>query len=57
MTNQEHLGVTYIFLNVDPSPRMLIQNQCPFPLLLKETVKGGTPGSNFISSSLVPDSV
>uniref|UniRef100_H2TTT5 Vacuolar protein sorting 13 homolog B n=1 Tax=Takifugu rubripes TaxID=31033 RepID=H2TTT5_TAKRU len=39
LTHQEHLGVTYIFLNVDPSPRMLIQNQCPIPLLLKETVK------------------
>uniref|UniRef100_H3D702 Vacuolar protein sorting 13 homolog B n=1 Tax=Tetraodon nigroviridis TaxID=99883 RepID=H3D702_TETNG len=39
LTHQEHLGVTYVFLNVDPSPRMLIQNQCPISLLLKETVK------------------
>lgn len=41
LTHQEHLGVTYIFLNEDPSPRMLIHNQCPVPLLLKEAVKGG----------------
>lgn len=35
--------MTYIILNEDPSPRMLIHNKCPIPLLLKETVKGGTP--------------
>lgn len=40
MTYQEHFGVTYIILNEDPSPRMLIHNKCPIPLLLKETVKG-----------------
>lgn len=40
LTYQEHLGVTYIILNEDPSPRMLIHNKCPIPLLLKETVKG-----------------
>lgn len=40
LTYQEHLGVTYIILNVDPSPRMLIHNKCPIPLLLKETMKG-----------------
>ncbi|XP_041797507.1 vacuolar protein sorting-associated protein 13B-like isoform X1 [Chelmon rostratus] len=39
LTYQEHLGVTYIILNEDPSPRMLIHNKCPIPLLLKETVK------------------
>ncbi|KAI3361490.1 hypothetical protein L3Q82_013637 [Scortum barcoo] len=39
MTYQEHLGVTYIILNEDPCPRMLIHNQCPIPLLLKENVK------------------
>lgn len=40
MTLQEHMGVTYIILNEDSSPRMLIHNKCPVPLLLKETVKG-----------------
>lgn len=40
MTYQEHFGVTYIILNEDPSPRMLIYNKCPIPLLIKETVKG-----------------
>ena len=40
LTYQEHLGVTYIILNEDPCPRMLIHNKCPIPLLLKETVKG-----------------
>ncbi|XP_035483199.2 vacuolar protein sorting-associated protein 13B-like isoform X12 [Scophthalmus maximus] len=39
LTYQEHLGVTYIILNEDPCPRMLIDNKCPVPLLLKETVK------------------
>ncbi|XP_074538884.1 intermembrane lipid transfer protein VPS13B isoform X2 [Halichoeres trimaculatus] len=39
LTYQEHLGVTYIILNEDPSPRMLIHNRCPIPLLLKENVK------------------
>uniref|UniRef100_A0A3Q2W0H5 Vacuolar protein sorting 13 homolog B n=1 Tax=Haplochromis burtoni TaxID=8153 RepID=A0A3Q2W0H5_HAPBU len=36
---QEHLGVTYITLNEDPCPRMLIHNKCPIPLLLKENIK------------------
>lgn len=40
MTLQEHMGVTYIILNEDRSPRMLIHNKCPVPLLLKETAKG-----------------
>lgn len=40
MTYQEHLGVTYIILNEDPCPRMLVHNKCPIPLLLKENVKG-----------------
>ncbi|XP_078143289.1 intermembrane lipid transfer protein VPS13B isoform X3 [Centroberyx gerrardi] len=39
LTYQEHLGVTYITLNEDPCPRMLIHNKCPIPLLLKERVK------------------
>lgn len=41
LTYQEHLGVTYITLNEDPCPRMLIHNKCPIPLLFKENVKGG----------------
>lgn len=57
LTYQEHLGVTYIILNLDPSPRMLIHNKCPFPLLLKETVKGkkgktGLISSHYLSSPL-----
>lgn len=40
MTYQEHLGVTYITLNEDSCPRMLIHNKCPVPLLFKENVKG-----------------
>lgn len=40
LTYQEHLGVTYIILNEDPCPRMVIHNKCPIPLMLKETVKG-----------------
>ncbi|KAM7420184.1 hypothetical protein PAMA_014745 [Pampus argenteus] len=39
LTYQEHLGVTYITLNEDPCPRMLIHNKCPIPLLLKENVQ------------------
>uniref|UniRef100_A0A3P9JC91 Vacuolar protein sorting 13 homolog B n=1 Tax=Oryzias latipes TaxID=8090 RepID=A0A3P9JC91_ORYLA len=38
-TYQEHLGVTYITLNEDPCPRMLIQNRCPVHLLFRENVK------------------
>lgn len=40
MTYHEHLGVTYITLNEDPCPRLLIHNKCPISLLLKETLKG-----------------
>ncbi|XP_028325510.1 vacuolar protein sorting-associated protein 13B isoform X2 [Gouania willdenowi] len=39
LTYQEHLGVTYIILNDDPCPRMIIHNKCPIPLLLKENIK------------------
>ncbi|KAK2844124.1 hypothetical protein Q5P01_010783 [Channa striata] len=39
LTYHEHLGVTYITLNEDPCPRMLIHNKCPIPLLLKEDIK------------------
>lgn len=40
LTYQEHLGVTYITLNEDPCPPMLVHNKCPIQLLLKENVKG-----------------
>nr|XP_061789029.1 intermembrane lipid transfer protein VPS13B-like [Nerophis lumbriciformis] len=36
---QEHLGVTYITLNEDPCPPMLVHNKCPVQILLKENVK------------------
>ncbi|XP_077430988.1 intermembrane lipid transfer protein VPS13B isoform X2 [Vanacampus margaritifer] len=39
LTYQEHLGVTYITLNEDPCPPMLVHNKCPIQLLLKENVK------------------
>ncbi|XP_051922637.1 intermembrane lipid transfer protein VPS13B-like isoform X3 [Hippocampus zosterae] len=39
LTYQEHLGVTYITLNEDPCPPMLVHNNCPIQLLLKENVK------------------
>ncbi|XP_054637998.1 intermembrane lipid transfer protein VPS13B-like isoform X1 [Dunckerocampus dactyliophorus] len=39
LTYQEHLGVTFITLNEDPCPRMLVHNKCPIPLILKENVK------------------
>ncbi|XP_029927475.1 vacuolar protein sorting-associated protein 13B isoform X3 [Myripristis murdjan] len=39
LTYQEHLGVTYITLNEDPCPRMVVHNKCPIPLLLKENVR------------------
>lgn len=54
LTYQEHLGVTYIILNADPSPRMLIHNKCPIPLLLKETVKGNTAQTAPVSSHPIP---
>ncbi|XP_061632294.1 intermembrane lipid transfer protein VPS13B-like isoform X2 [Phyllopteryx taeniolatus] len=38
LTYQEHLGVTYITLNEDPCPPMLVHNKCPFQLVLKENV-------------------
>ncbi|XP_049585798.1 intermembrane lipid transfer protein VPS13B isoform X1 [Syngnathus scovelli] len=39
LTYQEHLGVTYMTLNEDPCPPMLVHNKCPVQLLLKENVK------------------
>uniref|UniRef100_A0A3B3X5Y6 Vacuolar protein sorting 13 homolog B n=1 Tax=Poecilia mexicana TaxID=48701 RepID=A0A3B3X5Y6_9TELE len=55
LTYQEHLGVTYITLNKDPCPRMLIENRCPVPLLLKENVKE-TPRSEVFCRPLPADS-
>uniref|UniRef100_A0AAZ3SCT8 Vacuolar protein sorting 13 homolog B n=1 Tax=Oncorhynchus tshawytscha TaxID=74940 RepID=A0AAZ3SCT8_ONCTS len=40
MTYQEHLGVTYVTLNEDPCPHMVIHNQTPLSMLLRENVKG-----------------
>ncbi|XP_074741394.1 intermembrane lipid transfer protein VPS13B isoform X5 [Strix uralensis] len=39
LTYQEHLGVTYITLTEDPSPRIIIHNRCSVPLLVKENFK------------------
>ncbi|XP_077207934.1 intermembrane lipid transfer protein VPS13B isoform X2 [Paroedura picta] len=39
LTYQEHLGVTYLTLSEDPSPRIIIHNRCPISLLLKENIK------------------
>ncbi|KAM4581445.1 intermembrane lipid transfer protein VPS13B isoform 3-T3 [Odontesthes bonariensis] len=54
LTYQEHLGVTYITLNEDPCPRMLIHNKCPVPLLLKENVKE-TPRTEVYCRPLPPN--
>nr|XP_033789038.1 vacuolar protein sorting-associated protein 13B isoform X2 [Geotrypetes seraphini] len=39
LTYQEYLGVTYLTLTEDPSPRIIIHNRCPVPLLMKENIK------------------
>ncbi|NWU94415.1 VP13B protein, partial [Upupa epops] len=39
LTYQEYLGVTYLTLTEDPSPRMIIHNRCSVPLLVKENFK------------------
>nr|XP_030122339.3 vacuolar protein sorting-associated protein 13B isoform X1 [Taeniopygia guttata]XP_030122340.3 vacuolar protein sorting-associated protein 13B isoform X1 [Taeniopygia guttata] len=39
LTYQEHLGVVYLTLTEDPSPRIIIHNRCPIPLLVKENFK------------------
>ncbi|XP_053571218.1 intermembrane lipid transfer protein VPS13B isoform X2 [Bombina bombina] len=39
LTYQEHLGVAYLTLTEDPSPRIIIRNRCSVPLLLKENIK------------------
>ncbi|XP_042321632.1 vacuolar protein sorting-associated protein 13B isoform X3 [Sceloporus undulatus] len=39
LTYQEHLGVTYLTLSEDPSPRIIIHNRCPVSMLIKENFK------------------
>ncbi|KYO29383.1 vacuolar protein sorting-associated protein 13B isoform A [Alligator mississippiensis] len=39
LTYQEHLGVTYLTLTEDSSPRIIIHNRCSVPLLMKENIK------------------
>ncbi|NXA45453.1 VP13B protein, partial [Nothocercus julius] len=39
LTYQEHLGVTYLTLTEDPSPRIIIHNKCSVSLLVKENFK------------------
>uniref|UniRef100_A0A8C8S293 Vacuolar protein sorting 13 homolog B n=1 Tax=Pelusios castaneus TaxID=367368 RepID=A0A8C8S293_9SAUR len=39
LTYQEHLGVTYITLTEDPSPRIIIHNRCSVSLLIMENIK------------------
>nr|XP_013797400.1 PREDICTED: vacuolar protein sorting-associated protein 13B isoform X8 [Apteryx mantelli mantelli] len=39
LTYQEHLGVTYLTLTEDPSPRIIIHNRCSVSLLVKENFK------------------
>uniref|UniRef100_A0A8C3TGB2 Vacuolar protein sorting 13 homolog B n=1 Tax=Chelydra serpentina TaxID=8475 RepID=A0A8C3TGB2_CHESE len=39
LTYQEHLGVTYLTLTEDPSPRIIIHNRCSVSLLIKENIK------------------
>ncbi|XP_036904161.1 vacuolar protein sorting-associated protein 13B isoform X2 [Sturnira hondurensis] len=39
LTYQEHLGVTYLTLSEDPSPRIIFHNRCPVTVLIKENIK------------------
>ncbi|XP_069076646.1 intermembrane lipid transfer protein VPS13B isoform X1 [Pleurodeles waltl] len=39
LTYQEHLGVIYLTLTEDPSPRIIIHNRCSVTLLLKENIR------------------
>ncbi|GAB1299300.1 Vacuolar protein sorting-associated protein 13B [Apodemus speciosus] len=39
LTYQEHLGVTYLTLSEDPSPRVVLHNRCPVTVLVKEKVR------------------
>ncbi|RXN01538.1 Vacuolar protein sorting-associated protein 13B [Acipenser ruthenus] len=36
---EEHLGVTYMTLTEDPCPHMIINSNCPVPLVMKENIK------------------
>ncbi|KAL4617020.1 vacuolar protein sorting-associated protein 13B-like [Arapaima gigas] len=55
VTYQEHLGVTFISLNEDPCPHMVIHNQCPIALLLKENLRE-TPCTEVFSRLLPANS-
>ncbi|KAJ8290951.1 hypothetical protein GJAV_G00019570 [Gymnothorax javanicus] len=52
LTYQEHFGITYIMMNEDPCPQLLIHNKCPIPLLLKEIIRD-TPRTQ-VYSRLLP---
>ncbi|XP_078254173.1 intermembrane lipid transfer protein VPS13B isoform X1 [Rhinoraja longicauda] len=39
MTYQEYLGVTYVTLSEDFSPRLIIHNRCPVAIMMKENIK------------------
>uniref|UniRef100_A0A4W3GSR1 Vacuolar protein sorting 13 homolog B n=1 Tax=Callorhinchus milii TaxID=7868 RepID=A0A4W3GSR1_CALMI len=39
ITHQEHLGVTYLTVNEDPSPRMFIHNRCSATIIMKENIR------------------
>ncbi|XP_067834221.1 intermembrane lipid transfer protein VPS13B-like isoform X2 [Heptranchias perlo] len=39
VTYQEYLGVTYITVSEDSSPRMIIHNRCPVTITMKENIK------------------
>ncbi|XP_067887272.1 intermembrane lipid transfer protein VPS13B-like isoform X6 [Heterodontus francisci] len=40
VTYQEYLGVIYITVSEDSSPRMIIHNRCPVTIMMKENMKG-----------------
>ncbi|XP_060051757.1 intermembrane lipid transfer protein VPS13B [Erinaceus europaeus] len=39
LTYQEHLGITYLTLSEDPSPRIIFHNRCTVTILTKENIK------------------
>ncbi|XP_072462964.1 intermembrane lipid transfer protein VPS13B isoform X2 [Notamacropus eugenii] len=39
LTHQQYLGVTYLTLTEDPSPRILLHNKCPVTMLMRENIK------------------
>ncbi|XP_051791807.1 intermembrane lipid transfer protein VPS13B-like isoform X3 [Erpetoichthys calabaricus] len=55
LTKQEHLGVDYILLKEDPSPRMIITNRCSVPFLLKENLRD-SPKFNIHCRTLLSNS-